>query len=114
MEDPAYTVVLSSFLRRLLCDRQVFCSVDCCKEHAFQLTEGSIGRWLDFERTDRTREIAAEIKEVASASRHVSGRIIMAVRGLESVWNAEQFREFWGRFQGAYTLAVESRQQSDD
>jgi len=111
MKSPSHTVTLSSALRRLLCDHQIVCSADCCKSLAFQLSEGSIARWLNAQRIDRTREIAAEIEGVEAGVRGVVGRVVLAVRGLESEWDVEEFRAFWEQFLAAYTVAVVARQR---
>ena len=105
------TVTLSSALRRLLCDHQISCSVDCCKARAFQLGEGSMSRWLTFERTDRTHEIAAEIERIQVNIRDVEGSLFLSAPGLESEWDISEFRTFWERFAWAYTAAMATYQK---
>jgi len=112
MDIPVQTVTLLSPLRRLLRDHQIFCAAHCCKEQAFGLTEGSITRWLDFERADRSREIAAEIDRVASDVQCAAGRIWLDSPGLESGWGADEFRAFWGRLQTTYARAVEAHERA--
>ena len=84
MRTPGYTIALSSALRRLLCDQQIFCSADCCKAWAFQVSGGSMSRWLTSERIDRTHEIAAEIEGIKVNIGDVEGSIFLATPGLES------------------------------
>ncbi|MDB5350680.1 MAG: hypothetical protein JWN86_1927 [Planctomycetota bacterium] len=112
MKAPTHTVTLSPPLRRLLHDHQIFCSADCCRERAFEITEGSISRWLDSERTDRTAELAAEIHRVASDVQGASGCVYLAVPGLKSEWGGDQFRTFWGHLRSTYSLAAEARQRA--
>ena len=111
METPRHIIVLSSALRRLLCDHQIFCSADCRKARAFQLVEGSMARWLSFERTDRTHEIASEIEHIRANIRDVGGGIFLAASGLESEWDLSEFRIFWERFGEAYTAGAAAHQE---
>lgn len=107
-------VAFSSALRRLLCDHQTFCSVDCCKGRAFHLSESSILRWLDFERIDRRQEIAREIERIEAEIRGLEGHITLAARGLRSEWDADDFRAFWTQFRVAYGWAIASPQRRDN
>ncbi len=112
MKTQKHNVVLSSALRRLLCDHQTVCSADCCKAMAFLINEASIARWLSFERIDRTSEIATEIASVEGDIRGAEGNIVLAARGLESEWSADEFRAFWNHFQATYVKATVTRQPS--
>jgi hypothetical protein len=109
-----HTVVVSSALRRLLLDHQIFCSADCCKARAFQFTENSIARWVDFEHILRTEEMVAEIRRIGAALQDVSGQIILDARGLQSEWDSGAFRAFWNRFEATFLRALDSRQRADE
>jgi hypothetical protein len=90
-----------------------WCTADCCKEGAFQITEGSIAHWLEQERIDRARDIAQEIARIQADLLSCTGLIFLAARGLESSWGADTFRAFWGRFEVAFTRAVEARAKAE-
>lgn len=103
------TVTLATPLRRLLSDHQIFCSADCCRDWAFEITEASMSRWLESERADNSGEIAAEIDRVARDAQTAPGRVYLAVPGLESEWDAEQFRAFWEHLRATFWSAAEAR-----
>jgi hypothetical protein len=113
MMGPSHTVTPSSALRRLLLDHQIMCSPDCCKGHAFQITAGSIARWLEWERIDRSREIGEEIGSIKAGLQWAEGQVFLAARGLESGWSMGEFQAFWGCLEAAFKLAVEARERGD-
>jgi hypothetical protein len=70
-----------------------------------------MARWLTSERPERTREIAAEIERIEADIRDVEGNIFLAAPGLESEWEASEFRAFWQQFGMAYTAAAAANRQ---
>ena len=109
MKTAIHRVELSSALRRMLHDRQIFCTPDCCKERAFEITEGTIARWLEGERIDRTRELAEEIGRIARDLRRCEGRIFLTARDLESGWDLDDFRAFWEHLETTFASAILAR-----
>jgi hypothetical protein len=99
-------VDLSPALMQLLTSCHTFCSVDCCRADAFEISEGIIARWLDLDRVDRTGEIAAEIEQIKGVLDQSEGEIILAARGLESTWPNEEFQTFWDRLESAFSSAL--------
>jgi hypothetical protein len=105
-------VALSPTLRRLLFDCQTWCKADCCKAEAFRFTERILTRWLEFERIDRSREIAAEIARIESELQHGEGQVFLAARGLESTWDLNAFRAFWKHLEEVFNAAVNAREHT--
>ena len=96
---------ISPALRQLLISCHTFCSVDCCRVDAFEISEGSIERWLDLERIDRTSEIAAEIGRIKAELGQSEGEVMLTARGLESTWCVEEFQTFWDQLESAFSSA---------
>jgi len=112
MKRDVHRVAVSPTLRRLLLDCQMWCSADCCKANAFELTESAVTRWLRLEHLDRSQEVAEEIGRVRSELQQAVGQIFLAARDLESTWDTEAFKAFWGRLEAAVNSAVEARERA--
>jgi hypothetical protein len=110
----SHTVTPSPTLRRLLLDHRIWCNPDCCKGEAFQITAGSIARWLEGERIDRSGELAEEIGCIKAGLPRSEGQIFLAARGMESGWSVGDFRAFWGCLEAAFALAVGARERDDE
>ena len=103
--DMKQKVNLSPAMSQLLMSCHRYCSVNCCRADAFEISEGIIGRWLDLERVDRTGMIVAEIERIKLALDRSVGEVVLTARGLESTWPVEEFLKFWDRFESAFSSA---------
>jgi hypothetical protein len=106
MTRTANTLTVSPALRQLLIHCHTFCNVDCCRADAFDISEGIIARWLEFERVDRTSDLAADIQRIKMLIDQSEREVILAARDLESAWPADDFKAFWHRLQASFTSAL--------
>jgi hypothetical protein len=90
----------------MLLDMQTWCSVDCCKDRAFQLSPTTIRQWLDGERVDRTCELNTEIAQIEKDLDRCNGGVVLTARGMESNWEGPAFRAFWRLFAEAFAGAI--------
>lgn len=109
MNRPAFNLVLSSPLQQLLIHCQINCTADCCRANAFQISADMIARWLEFDRVDRSSELAYEIQRVKELLDQSEGDVVLATRGLESSWPAGELKAFWGRLESAFASAVSKK-----
>jgi hypothetical protein len=78
------------------------------------MSAAAVGRWLDGERTDRSREMAKEVAQISGGlPEEREGRVSLDARGLGSDWQATEFRAFWERFASAFTAAVAAHRATD-
>lgn len=113
MKTATHIVALSPTLRRLLVDIQTWCSADCCQDQAFDVSANAVGRWLDGERIDRTRELYEEVATIENDLPEEDGDVVLDARGLASGWKVTDFRSFWRRFKVAFASAVAARSPAD-
>ena len=106
MRGKTYTMRLSPALRQLLINCRIYCTVDCCRERAFEINGETVQRWLAGERIDRKQSIYEEIRRLKVELETKQGSIFLSARDLESDWHADAFRKFMTNLESAFIKAV--------
>ena len=101
------SISVSPTLRRLLSDCATICTVDCCRQDAFDLAGSRVEQWLESERIDRTAEIASEIERLLQSVLNENGaQVRIDDRDLMSTWKTADLRDFLEAFRQRFRLAV--------
>lgn len=96
-------------LRRLLKHCEIYCTADCCKENAFDMTPNTIRVWQDWEPFDRIGDIANELNELRNQNYNEFKEIHIVARGLESQWQPHEIQNF---FQELYEQFVKAKNKN--